>query len=216
MSILMSGHLLWFLLTTSNITSSLSIILRATHGYIRWSRNLRCAKPLSPSKRLWRTGLRQRSRHSTRIMVASLSLYASSSPPMASRTWPRHLTHRSTTGFLSVNTAMLLKPAWHFFIKLLSLPPTGHMRLPQLHISSIDNRAPFLAMCLHTRSCFNNHQTMKSYECLGAAAIHGFGPTQPTNWTRGLQCVFLGYSLTQSAYMCLDKSTRRIYTSRHV
>lgn len=181
MSILMSGHLLWFLLTTSNITSSLSIILRATHGYIRWSRNLRCAKPLSPSKLLWRTGLRQRSRHSTRIMVASLSLYASSSPPMASRTWPRRLTHRSTTEFLSVNTAILLKPAWHFFIKLLSLPPTGHMRLPQLHISSIDNRAPFLAMCLHTRSCFNNHQTMKCYECLGAAAIHGFGPTQPTN-----------------------------------
>lgn len=90
------------------------------------------------------------------------------------------------------------------------------MRLPQLHISSIDNRAPFLAMCLHTRSCFNNHQTMKCYECLGAAAIHGFGPTQPTNWTRGLQRVFLGYSLTQSAYMCLDKSTGRIYTSRHV
>lgn len=29
-------------------------------------------------------------------------------------------------------------------------------------------------------------------------------------------CVFLGYSITQSAYFCLDRSTSRIYTSRHV
>lgn len=30
------------------------------------------------------------------------------------------------------------------------------------------------------------------------------------------QCVFLGYSLSQSAYLCLHISTGRIYTSRHV
>lgn len=29
-------------------------------------------------------------------------------------------------------------------------------------------------------------------------------------------CVFLGYSLTQSAYLCLDVMTQRIFTSRHV
>lgn len=29
-------------------------------------------------------------------------------------------------------------------------------------------------------------------------------------------CVFLGYSITQSAYFCLDRSTSKIYTSRHV
>ena len=29
-------------------------------------------------------------------------------------------------------------------------------------------------------------------------------------------CVFLGYSPTQSAYLCLDPSSSRIYTSRHV
>lgn len=29
-------------------------------------------------------------------------------------------------------------------------------------------------------------------------------------------CVFLGYSLTQSAYLCLEPVTSRIYTSRHV
>ena len=33
---------------------------------------------------------------------------------------------------------------------------------------------------------------------------------------RSLQCVFLGYSLTQSAYMCLHRPTGRIYISRHV
>ena len=29
-------------------------------------------------------------------------------------------------------------------------------------------------------------------------------------------CVFLGYSLSQSAYLCLDPSTSKTYVSRHV
>lgn len=29
-------------------------------------------------------------------------------------------------------------------------------------------------------------------------------------------CVFLGYSLNQSAYFCMDIETQKIYTSRHV
>ncbi|CAA7040901.1 unnamed protein product [Microthlaspi erraticum] len=33
---------------------------------------------------------------------------------------------------------------------------------------------------------------------------------------RSINCVFIGYSLTQSAYLCLDRATGRIYTSRHV
>lgn len=33
---------------------------------------------------------------------------------------------------------------------------------------------------------------------------------------RSAPCVFLGYSLTQSAYLCLDKQSGRIYTSRYV
>lgn len=33
---------------------------------------------------------------------------------------------------------------------------------------------------------------------------------------RSQRCVFLGYSLTQSAYYCLHKDTGRVYTSRHV
>jgi len=33
---------------------------------------------------------------------------------------------------------------------------------------------------------------------------------------RSQPCVFLGYSLTQSAYLCLDRSSGRVYTSRHV
>ena len=34
--------------------------------------------------------------------------------------------------------------------------------------------------------------------------------------SRSVPCVFLGYSLTQSAYLCLDRSTFKIYISRHV
>ena len=33
---------------------------------------------------------------------------------------------------------------------------------------------------------------------------------------RSTPCDFLGYSTTQSAYFCLDRTTSRIYTSRHV
>ena len=33
---------------------------------------------------------------------------------------------------------------------------------------------------------------------------------------RSKPCVFLGYSLTQSAYYCLDPSNSKIYVSRHV
>ena len=29
-------------------------------------------------------------------------------------------------------------------------------------------------------------------------------------------CIFLGYSLTQNAYRCLDPNTHRVYISRHV
>ena len=34
--------------------------------------------------------------------------------------------------------------------------------------------------------------------------------------TRLTQCVFLGYSLTQSAYLCYDPTSKRLYDSRHV
>ncbi|WZZ66822.1 hypothetical protein YC2023_078192 [Brassica napus] len=34
--------------------------------------------------------------------------------------------------------------------------------------------------------------------------------------TRSTQCVFLGYSLTQSAYLCFDPTSKRLYVSRHV
>ncbi|RVW91741.1 Retrovirus-related Pol polyprotein from transposon RE1 [Vitis vinifera] len=34
--------------------------------------------------------------------------------------------------------------------------------------------------------------------------------------SRSSPCVFVGYSPTQSAYLCLDTSTARLYTSRHV
>ena len=34
--------------------------------------------------------------------------------------------------------------------------------------------------------------------------------------SRSTPCVFLGYSHFQSAYFCLDRTTNRLYTSRHV
>lgn len=59
-----------------------------------------------------------------------------------------------------------------------------------------------------------NYLKLRVFGCLC------FPWTRPYNTNklddRSVSCVFLGYSLTQSAYLCLDKSSGRIYVSRHV
>lgn len=44
--------------------------------------------------------------------------------------------------------------------------------------------------------------------------LHPYAPNKLEN--RSLPCVFLGYSLTQSGYQCLDPVSGRVYISRHV
>lgn len=57
----------------------------------------------------------------------------------------------------------------------------------------------------------------QNYELLDVYVTPGLNLTPPTNLTLSLKpCVFLGYSLTQSAYYCLDPSSSKIYVSRHV
>ena len=47
------------------------------------------------------------------------------------------------------------------------------------------------------------------YPWLGPYSVHKLAP-------RSAPCVFLGYSLTQSAYVCFDPSTTKTYHSFHV
>lgn len=59
-----------------------------------------------------------------------------------------------------------------------------------------------------------NYSKLRTFGCLCYPWIRPYGTTKFT--PRSTPCVFLGYSLTQSAFLCLDVPTSRVYVSRHV
>ncbi|KAJ8647024.1 hypothetical protein MRB53_000047 [Persea americana] len=59
-----------------------------------------------------------------------------------------------------------------------------------------------------------NYSKLKIFGCLCYPWLRPYTTNKLD--TRSKPCVFLGYSLTQSAYYCLDPSTSKIYVSRHV
>ncbi|XP_010501984.1 PREDICTED: uncharacterized protein LOC104779327 [Camelina sativa] len=59
-----------------------------------------------------------------------------------------------------------------------------------------------------------NYQKLRIFGCMCFPWLRPYTPHKLA--AHSAPCVFLGYSLTQSAYLCLDRATRRIYTSRHV
>ncbi|RVW60364.1 Retrovirus-related Pol polyprotein from transposon RE1 [Vitis vinifera] len=61
---------------------------------------------------------------------------------------------------------------------------------------------------------FPNYSKLRSFGCLCYPWLRPY--TSHKLESRSSPCVFVGYSPTQSAYLCLDTSTARLYTSRHV
>lgn len=59
-----------------------------------------------------------------------------------------------------------------------------------------------------------NYIKLRSFGCLCYPWIRPYGNNKFT--PRSTPCVFLGYSLTQSAFLCLDVPTSRVFISRHV
>lgn len=59
-----------------------------------------------------------------------------------------------------------------------------------------------------------NYAKLRVYGCLCFPWLRPYTTHKLVN--RSTPCVFLGYSLTQSAYICLQPSSGRIYISRHV
>ncbi|KAJ9560164.1 hypothetical protein OSB04_005324 [Centaurea solstitialis] len=59
-----------------------------------------------------------------------------------------------------------------------------------------------------------NYLKLRSFGCLCYPWLRPYA--QHKLDTRSLPCIFVGYSSTQSAYYCLDPTTRKIYVSRHV
>lgn len=59
-----------------------------------------------------------------------------------------------------------------------------------------------------------NYTKLRTFGCLCYPWLRPYGQNKFSPKSR--PCVFLGYSLTQSAFLCLDTYTNRVYTSRHV
>ena len=59
-----------------------------------------------------------------------------------------------------------------------------------------------------------NYHKLHTFGCLCFPWLRPYAPNKLEN--RSLPCVYLGYSLTQSGYQCLDPVSARVYTSRHV
>ena len=59
-----------------------------------------------------------------------------------------------------------------------------------------------------------NYSKLRSFGCLCYPWIRPYGTNKFT--PRSTPCVFLGYSLTQSAFICLDVPNSRVFISRHV
>ncbi|KAL2516708.1 Integrase catalytic domain-containing protein [Abeliophyllum distichum] len=81
----------------------------------------------------------------------------------------------------------------------------NRMPTPTLHLSS-----PFEKL-LESQP---NYTKLRVFGCLCYPWLRPY--SQHKLDSRSTPCIFLGYSSTQSAYICLDLSTSKIYISRHV
>lgn len=59
-----------------------------------------------------------------------------------------------------------------------------------------------------------NYNKLRTFGSLCFPWLRPYAPNKLQN--RSAPCVFLGYSLTQSAYICLESTSSRIYISTHV
>ena len=112
--------------------------------------------------------------------------------------------HIVETGLALLSHASLPTTFWpHAFataVYLINRQPT-----PTLNLSSpfelIFNQSP-------------NYSKLKIFGCLCYPWLRPY--TSHKLNARSKSCVFLGYSLSQSAYLCLDPTTSKIYVSHHV
>ena len=80
----------------------------------------------------------------------------------------------------------------------------------RLPTPTLNNDSPFSKLFATTP----NYTKLRSFGCLCYPWLRPY--TSHKLESRSTPCVFIGYSSTQHAYLCLDTSTNRIYTSRHV
>ncbi|KAL9241610.1 hypothetical protein vseg_015702 [Gypsophila vaccaria] len=87
---------------------------------------------------------------------------------------------------------------------------TAAYLINRLPTPSLNHDSPFFTLFKTSP----NYQKLKSFGCLCYPWLRPYTQNKLDN--RSSPCVFIGYSSTQSAYHCLDPTTNKIYTSRHV
>ncbi|RVW61448.1 Retrovirus-related Pol polyprotein from transposon RE1 [Vitis vinifera] len=132
--------------------------------------------------------------------------------------WPLSTTQsRPLITFSSVKTTL---SEWHHRLALSSfLTINGVSHLAFSTVVYLINRLP--TPTLHHISpyfklfgTFPNYSKLRSFGCLCYPWLRPY--TSHKLESRSSPCVFVGYSPTQTAYLCLDTSTAHLYTSHHV
>ena len=106
----------------------------------------------------------------------------------------------------------------HSMLFQASLPPSYWVE--GLHTATyLLNRHPTKTLAFGTPhfSLFGSHPTYAHLRVFGCACYPNMSATAPNKLApRSTLCVFLGYSSNHKGYRCLDLSSNRILTSRHV
>ena len=118
---------------------------------------------------------------------------------------------------LSANIVILMKLLLLCFIMIPCYSNIGPSPLKFQFISSSGCFLLLHVTNLLSLASLSNHQSTYPLKYLVVIVIHGYNPTLLTNSNHNLvPYVFIGYSTTHHAYLCLDLSTNKIFTSRHV
>ena len=112
--------------------------------------------------------------------------------------------HIVETGLSLLSHASMPRSYWTYAFG------TAVYLINRMPTSTIDFQNPFQRLFGHP----SNYQKLKVFGCLCFPWLRPYASHKLD--ARSTPCVFLGYSITQSAYLCLDQTTSRVYTSRHV
>lgn len=107
--------------------------------------------------------------------------------------------HIIETGLSLFSASNIPLPYWPFAFA------TAVFLIDRLATPLLSNASPFQKLFNATP----NYQKLRTFGCLCFPWLRLYAPNKLEN--RSLPCVFIGYSLTQSAYQCLDPLSGRIY-----
>ena len=99
-----------------------------------------------------------------------------------------------------------------------SIPPTYWTYALAVAVYLINRQpTPTLSLSFAHEKLFGikpNYMKLRTFGCLCFPWLRPY--TKHKLEDRSKSCVFLGYSTSQSAYLCLHVATKRVYTSRHI